>query len=279
MADVKTILFPTDFSEFSNKAFPYAAILANSFNAKIIMLHVAELEEEDPANPAHTFPALQAYVGDVETERIIIRGHAPYKDILDVSRAKNCDLIVMATHGRSALSQFFLGSSVAGEVARFSTVPVFIVKVEASEPPETYAGRLKEVLYATDFSEPSLRAFDYAKTFAERFAAKLYALHVIDKESADQIKGEGIDPNDPDIRNKVEEILRQRLASIAQCDVTVHAVEGRADAEIVKFAESHNIDLVVIAAYGHSPFREGIIGTTCERVIRQAPCPVLSVRS
>ena len=145
MAEIRSILFPTDFSEHSNKAFPHAAALAQAFGARIVMLHVAELEESDPANPEHSFPALDAYAGEVE--RVNVRGHAPYKDILETSRSKGCDLIGMATHGRSEVAQFFLGRSVAEDVARHSEVPVFIVPVH-DEAAAGSPGRFGRILVA-----------------------------------------------------------------------------------------------------------------------------------
>jgi len=131
MSEIKTILFPTDFSNHSNKAFPYAASLAKAFDAKIVMMHVEEHLEADPSNPEHSFSSLDKYDGAIETERVTMRGHSPYKHILDLSREKGCDLIVMATHGRSSLSQFFLGGSIAEDVSRFSTIPVLISTTES----------------------------------------------------------------------------------------------------------------------------------------------------
>jgi nucleotide-binding universal stress UspA family protein len=282
MPGIRTILFPTDFSDFSNKAFPYAAQLARVFGAKIVMLHVAELEEEDPANPEHSFPALDEYAGTIETERVIVRGHAPYKDILDVSRARGCDLIVMATHGRSALSQFFLGGSVAEDVARFSRIPVLIAKIEPDLAAESYTGNLKEILFATDFSEPSLGAYPLARELADRFGATLFTLHVIDDDCRNEFyKAKGIDCDAPDFREKVEQMLRSQFLALSGSsdDSTFFVGEGVAEDEIVKFADLRDIDLIVLSPHGRTGVREEILGTTTDRVIRRSQCPVLTVRT
>lgn len=280
MPDVKSILFPTDFSDFSNRALPYATAIAGQFGSKIVLLHVEEFLEADPANPAHSFAALGGFTGTVETERVLLRGHAPYKEVLDVSRAKNCDLIVMATHGRSALSQFFLGGSVAEEVARFSTIPVLIVKAEPSESGESYPARLKEILFTTDFSDGSARAFPYAALFAERFKAKLYVLHAIDEESADFYKTKGISADDADRKSKLEKLLKDFVASLpgAAAVTSLNLAEGRADSAIERFAEEQGIDLICIATHGHRGMKEEVIGSTTDRVIRRSHCPVLAVK-
>jgi nucleotide-binding universal stress UspA family protein len=280
MDDIKTILFPTDFSDYSNRAFGYAASLAEAFGAKIIMMHIEEFLESDPANPEHSFAALQQFKGAMETERIVLRGHAPYKHILDLSREKKCDLIVMATHGRSTLSQFFLGGSVAEEVARFSTVPVFIVKVDPSEAPEKYTGRLKEILFPTDLSEASARAFPCALEFATKFGARLFALHVIDDESGEFYASKGIAPDDAGRKSKIEGLLRDYVAALpgGHAVSSLHLAEGRAETEIERFAEQQGVDLIAMATHGHKGLRAEVMGSTTERVIRRAHCPVLAVR-
>jgi nucleotide-binding universal stress UspA family protein len=280
MAEVSTILFPTDFSEHSNKAFPYAALLAKTFGARIILLHVSELEEADPANPEHSFAALAAFDGELVRERVTVRGHAPYKDILDVSREKNCDLIVMATHGRSALAQFFLGGSVAEEVSRFSTIPVFTVRVDEIEPAESYAGHLREILFTTDLSAAAARAFPYALLFAQRFGARLYALHVIDDDSAPLYAARSLVRDAADFPAQVEALLRQHISSlpVAEAAVSAHVAEGRAEDEIIRFAKERGIDLIAMATHGHRGLREELLGSTTDHVIREAPCPVMTVR-
>lgn len=280
MADIKSILFPTDFSDYSNRAFGYAASLAEAFGARLIMMHIEEFLESDPANPEHSFAALEQFKGEIETEKIVLRGHAPYKHILDLSRDKKCDLIVMATHGRNVLSQFFLGGSVAEDVARFSTIPVFVVKVDPAEAPEKYTRRLNEILFPTDLSLVSSRAFPWAVQFAERFNAKLLALHVIDDESSDFYKSKGISRDDADFKPRVETLLRDYIAALpgAQSVTSFHIAEGRAESEIERFAEQQGADLIVLASHGQSGLQEEVMGSTTERVIRRAPCPVMAVR-
>jgi nucleotide-binding universal stress UspA family protein len=166
MAEIRNILFPTDFSEYSNTAFPYAAALARAFGAKVTLLHVSELEEEDPNNPEYSFPALEGFDGEVE--RVVVRGHAPYKDILEVTRQKNCDFVVMATHGRSELAQFFAGRSVSEDVAEFSDVPVIIVPVGHLRDGGAGGARFGEVLLAGEGA-----ARDYAETLAQKFGGRV----------------------------------------------------------------------------------------------------------
>ena len=222
MAEIISILFPTDFSEHSNGAFPHAAALAEAFGARIVVLHVAELEESDPANPEHGFPALEAYAGEVE--RVTVRGHAPYKDILETARSRSCDLVVMATHGRSEVAQFFLGRSVAEDVARHSEVPVFIVPVH-DEAAAGSPGRFGRILVA---GSGAARA--HADALAQKFGSEV--------EEA----GSG----DPD--------------------------------EVVRLARERGADLIVVEEHGQGGVRDEVLGTSADRVIQNAHCPVMTVR-
>jgi nucleotide-binding universal stress UspA family protein len=182
MAEITNILFPTDYSEFSNSAFPYAAALAEAFGAKITFLHVTELEEQDPNNPAHTFPSAEDFRGEVE--RVVVRGHAPYKDILDVTRRKGCDLVVMATHARSELAQFFAGRSVSEDVAEFSEAPVYVVPrrhLEGGGAP----GRFGEIVLAGAGAARS-----YAETLAQKFGGRVTEVGGQDAEEVVRAAGE-----------------------------------------------------------------------------------------
>lgn len=274
----KTVLFATDFSDNANKAFPYAAALAKAFDAKLILMHVEETAESGFVNSANDFNSLGVFDGEVETERVKMGEQLPYQHILELSRQKDCDLIVLATHGRSALAQFFLGGSTAEEVARHSSIPVFIVKVEQDNAPESFTGRLQEILYTTDFSEAAKAAFAPAATFAKKFGARLFVLHSIEEDSADDYEKLGIHGNN--LQAQVQAYLENYVAALDGADAVTscQVSEGRAEDEILNFIAANQVDLVVLATQGHSGIQEDLLGSTTDRVIRLAPCPVLAVR-
>ncbi|MEJ7713012.1 MAG: universal stress protein [Pyrinomonadaceae bacterium] len=121
---IRRILFPTDFSAVANSAFPFAAMLAEACSATITALHVSTSEtrgamgsEDDfPEHDPSTLRMERAIVSKAETEsyaEVIIRK----------ARLQKCDLILMASHGRSDVAQFFLGRSVAEQVVRDSPTP------------------------------------------------------------------------------------------------------------------------------------------------------------
>jgi nucleotide-binding universal stress UspA family protein len=128
----------------------------------------------------------------------------------------------------------------------------------------------------------SKKTFDYALRFAERFCCEIVLLHVI--EPVEAIAGT---PLAVDIFAQLEEdttAVKAQLASLAASSGSrrnsfVSVVRsGHAPNEITKAAKELNVDLIVIAAHGYTSWRHLCIGSTAERVVRTAPCPVLALR-
>ena len=140
----------------------------------------------------------------------------------------------------------------------------------------------KRILVPIDFSPMSKRAFDYALRFAERFCCEIVLLHVV--EPVEAIAGA---PLAVDIFAQPEEdttAAKAQLASLAASSRNrgnsfMSAVRiGHAPNEITKAAKELNVDLILIAAHGYTSWRHLCIGSTAERVVRTAPCPVLALR-
>jgi nucleotide-binding universal stress UspA family protein len=143
--DIRQILAPTDFSEFSKQAVESARALAQTFGAKLLLLHVVEL----PAYPIEDFvPSSMSttLLEDLERQASldlaqvlpespnatveVIRQVAvgtPYRKIVEVAEAEKVDLIVMATHGRTGLGHLVMGS-VAERVVRTAPCPVLTIR-------------------------------------------------------------------------------------------------------------------------------------------------------
>jgi universal stress protein A len=139
---------------------------------------------------------------------------------------------------------------------------------------------LKRILLATDLSEYAGHATKYACELAERFEAELHVLYVF---------GELLPSADwsyPQLREhlqKQKEAYAEALTKVVPSDwqkahPVVHATaEGSADAEILRYAKQHNIDLIVLTTHGRTGLAHVLIGSTAERVVRLAPCPVLTI--
>lgn len=139
---------------------------------------------------------------------------------------------------------------------------------------------LKKILVPTDFSEPSQAALMYAKAFAETFHASLHLLHVI--ESPVIYGWEVYDPGP--IRESVEKNARERLVQVLTEEerekfrVQLATRNGSPFVEIVRYARDEEIDLIVMGTHGRGAIAHMLLGSVAERIVRKAPCPVLTVR-
>ncbi|WP_022852641.1 universal stress protein [Thermodesulfatator atlanticus] len=143
MADIKTILFPTDFTEASLKVLPYARYLTEKLDAKLIVLFVVEelskyanfyvphsaldnLEKELMESAEKKMQSfIEDHFEDFPVESLIRRGDIP-EEIVKVAEEKEADLIVMATHGRKGLEKILLGS-VTERVIKTAPCPVMTI--------------------------------------------------------------------------------------------------------------------------------------------------------
>jgi nucleotide-binding universal stress UspA family protein len=139
---------------------------------------------------------------------------------------------------------------------------------------------LKNVLLPVDFSEPSLQATQYAVTLAHRFNAALHVLHVIE----DPVVYLPMFESYPlPTREQFETYAQDRLENwIPESDSEGIKLElawrhGRPHIEIVDYAADSNIDLIVIGTHGRGLAAHLLLGSVAEKIVRKAPCPVLTV--
>jgi nucleotide-binding universal stress UspA family protein len=143
--------------------------------------------------------------------------------------------------------------------------------------------RLTKVLVPTDFSEPSATALAYALALARTFGASLHVLHVVEEPLAQGWNGFGL-PELPELRAQVLADAQQRLEqAVPPLERDRQATElvtclGAADREIVSFAKARQVDLIVMGTHGRGGMAHLLLGSVAEKVVREAPCPVLTVR-
>jgi len=143
---------------------------------------------------------------------------------------------------------------------------------------------LKKILVPYDFSSFSTKALNYALKFAEQFDAAVLAVHVVQPIPilpTDVLAAPPIPDTTGDQLPAIDSRLRKlcrRVATTHHLNVTPLVVVGTPYERIVEIAESENADLIVIATHGYTGLKHSYMGSTAERVVRHAPCPVLVVR-
>jgi nucleotide-binding universal stress UspA family protein len=143
---------------------------------------------------------------------------------------------------------------------------------------------LKNILVATDFSEPSAKALAYGRDLARSYNATLHLLHVTENVLLRYAPEVGFVV--PELQQDIDRAARRELDKLITEDDSrtlrvVPAIESAANAAaaIVTYANVQEIDLIVVGTHGRGAVKQLIMGSVAERVVRTAPCPVLAVRA
>jgi len=143
---------------------------------------------------------------------------------------------------------------------------------------------IKNVLVATDFSEPSEAALNYGRELARTFNATLHLLHIADDVVLQSYGIEGYTAVLPELQQEIEQAARGQLDRLlteedrTELRATRVVITGVAKAAtIVQYAGCHRIDLIVMGTHGRGAVTQLLMGSVAERVVRTAPCPVLTV--
>ncbi len=287
------ILVPTDFSVPSDEALAYARGLAGTFGGQLHVLHVLENKflRAVVANPHDQETAavrhFQERLTDDDRRRfhaipVIERSDEPADEIVSYARTGNVDLIVMGTHGRSGMAHLLVGS-VAEKVVRTAPCPVLTLREAPLGRKGTGAGG-RRILVATDFSEPSDAALGYARILAAPMGASLHLLHVLEDALVNESFGSEVYylTDSPGSRTVRLKDARERLAHRITADdrarlrATTEVIFGSSARTIVEYAADNEFDLIVMGTHGRSGMAHLLMGSVAERVVRTAPCPVLS---
>lgn len=142
---------------------------------------------------------------------------------------------------------------------------------------------IKKILVPIDFSNYSKNALRYALNFAKKFEAKIYLVYVVEPViyPSDFSMGQVTFPvTDVDLNDRAKEELKtlanSEIGNTAEVETLVKT--GKPFVEINEAASELDIDLIIIATHGHTGMEHLLFGSTAEKVVRKAPCPVLTLR-
>lgn len=303
MYPFRNILFPTDFTPHARAALKYAAAFAREGGGRIVLFSVQG--GTVPANlltlPERIFEEpdkrwlrqLRADVKDVladpllagiEVEPIIVAGE-PAPEIARAAHEFDIDLVTIVTHGRKGLTRALWGST-AEEIIAEAPCPVLTIRPPQHDFVEHRGSnteiRLNRVLLATNFRTTANAATQMAIALAGRAGAELHAVYVI-SDYVGQMAEMFPEASGPPL-SRLREFVEERMQNFARESggrATTHIAEGRPYEEIVRLAMEADFDLIVIGTSIHASLFGGapVLGPDIERVVRNAPCPVLSVPS
>ncbi len=291
----KRMLVPLDGSELSEIVFPYAKELAGRLDLEVILLHVHHSEEGE-ALPLH-----QAYIerkaeimkrqveeaqqkagirqGDkaVQVRGELVLGH-PAEEILNYAENNDIDLILMATHGRSGIKRWVLGS-VAEKVLRASKIPVWLVRAGIPEEIVYDEWTRRTMLVPLDGSELAEAVLPHVKALAKQRGAEpvevvLFGVCVPLVESGYYI---------PDVAMTLRE-MKEYLAKVGKrlkdtgLSVRSEVRKGKPAEQIIEYASKNPFNLIVMSTHGRSGLGRWVFGSVADKVLHGASSPILLVR-
>jgi len=296
MESYGNILLATDFSEYSEWTAHRAADVARRLGAQLTVLHIIDycpenippdiisLEDINPgeilvhrARSSLTALAERCELNDA-VRKVILTNHTARKEIFRYAEIHGTDLIIIATHGHHGVTPL-LGST-ADRVVRGA--PCDVLAVRAGKVSENL-GDYTRILGASDFLDPSYSAAKRVTSLVKSYNAELMLLHVVDSSSEllfhEWVGAERVDYFTDFQIQAARDALQALAAAIQYPDAkqrTITSTDTPAQ-EIIRFAETQDIDLIAVGAYGRYGI-DFLLGSTAERVLHGASCDVLVAR-
>jgi nucleotide-binding universal stress UspA family protein len=279
------ILFPTDFSDASEAALPYAQAFAQLYGSRIIVTHAVtppppvflpmepiplEMDADwyDAQKRLRQFLEADA-LHDTTHQGVVERGEL-WNVIDDVIRRHSADLVILGSHGKHGFAKLVLGSA-SEQIFRQASCPVLTIGPKVVPPPTGVTG-FRRIIFATDFSAGSLGALPYALSLAEENQASLILLHVIPLvplQHQESVSGNA--------QARLEELIPPDAGDWCRPEIVVR-FEFPAEA-ILKLARERQADLIVMGVHKGAPFASAHLPwAIAYEVVCRAPCPVLTVR-
>jgi nucleotide-binding universal stress UspA family protein len=287
MITINKILCPVDFFPASDAAVNYAAGLAENYDATIHLLHVItpiaasayeyaidatefiRSMEESSMEEMNGLVAKLKLAG-IRAEPELRIGDV-YDEIKKTIEIEKPDLLVMGTHGRRGVERWFMGSTTE-KLLRHSPVP--LVTISAAGEKSFNGPRFRRILVTTDFSEGTADALAYAFSVAQENESRVTLLHVLHDVSAD-LSGKYRDSLVNGVRKQLEDLVPAEARN--WCEIVTSVETGTPYRIILRELEDEKIDLLVMNIHGKGMLDRALLGSTAERVVRAAPCPVMMI--
>ena len=285
---IERILCPTDLTADSKAAWRYAAALAQAYEAQLIQIYC----ESTSVNAADGLPgkprdlmaaALAEHAGEHDPrmlgwESIVVSCDDPGDCIAREASRHRADLIIMRSRRRPHRAA--LMGSVAESVSRMAPCPVLVMHSDERDWLSGNQISLKSLLVAYDFSDHSELALNLGLSIAQEYQAELHLLHVLPPFSLEEPEISWYPLGKEGVYHKAARRLQKAVPDEAHlwCKIKNVICEGQPYREIIHYAQQHDIDLVCLGAQGAGFGLITLFGSNVDRVLRQAPCPVLVAR-
>lgn len=287
---LSSFLVATDLSEASNQVLEGAQGLRRVGARRALLVHVLDVHHVGGLYRTLrklTLPDIEEQKRILEsagfTTEVEIPYGLPYYEINKLARERDCGLIVIGSHGQSAIKGMLLGS-IAHSLLENAVFPILLVRLEIIEAEDRSRSRLvghdlfRHILHPTDFSDVAERAFQYLEKIVSETKSAVTLMHVQDKVRIE-----------PHLKHRLEEFdrvdterlerRREHLLSRGASAVTIEVLYGSPTALILERARQKEFSLILMGTQGRGYIQEIFLGGVAHGVARHAPLPVLFVPS
>lgn len=294
---INRIFCATDFSKTAEAVVTYGTRLAKELNARLCICHVVDMPAvsmygEAIAGPIEYQNRFMSYARG-EIERLAGGESVDYTPLVTIGNTIEeinrlvtehiADLVITATHGRSGLKRFFLGS-VTERLMRTLPCPLLVLRGAGEVTPETpLKFPFRKILVGCDFSADADEALNYSLNMAQEFESELHLVHVVEPSGYRDLFHLPSQSVADKIKKDLYEMIKERLAERIPADalnwisLKTQLLVGKPYEEIIRYASLNEIDLIAMGIRGRGMVEDLLIGSTTDRVIRRSPCPVLSI--
>jgi nucleotide-binding universal stress UspA family protein len=290
IAKLEKLLLSTDGSEFSEGAVREAVKLAKICSSKLFAVSVIEtnpefevlapqLIEKEEEKTRHRLEQIRSIAEKegIACEIIARHSDSPFHAIIDEAKNNQVDLIIMGRRGRTGLKRLLMGS-VTAKVIGYSPCNVLVV-------PKLAEIKYQNILIATDGSKFSMSAATEAVGIARRCRAALFVISVVPSETASPFDIVHSEMQHEMIAQKEfhhgEKNINDLLVIARQEGVKAEGlvIEGRPYEAIVEIAREKRVDLIVMGSHGRTGLERLLMGSVTERVVGNADCSVLIIKT
>ena len=293
------ILVPLDGSELAEVSLPYAGELAGKLGSEVTLIHVCESTEQQYHNMHQIYLQKMAEVtkqlikksveksgaASITVKAELLNGH-PAEQILDFAEKQRIDLIVIATHGRSGIQRWVLGS-VADKVVNATKQPVLLIRARGVHHHDADKVKTGRILLTLDGSKESEAVIPYVQELATRLKAEVILFQVVPPPSpVITIPGETMQiPYTPAqvelwkadalayLEKMADEFKSRRIKARSEVK------EGDPAQEIIAAADEAKADLVAMSTHGRSGIRRWALGSTAGKVLHGGNTSLFLVRA
>jgi nucleotide-binding universal stress UspA family protein len=276
---MKKIIVPIDFSQHSEYALEAASILAKKNNSQILALHMLEISDSmliNSDNEQHAKVVFFLKLAEQKFETFlkkdylkgvevvpIVKHFKVFSEVSNVAKEHSADLIVMGSHGTSGFSEIFVGSNTE-KVVRHSEIPVLIIKNQPTSMD------YKNVVFASDFSEESIKPYINASNLLTSFGSDVHLLYV-------NVPGE-LFKSSSEMEETMTGFLTKADGNLNRMNAVNYVSDVSVERGILTFARKINADLIVIPTHGRKGLAHFFEGSISEDLANHANLPVMTFK-